>query len=145
MGYRVRGLTTLTRVCPDAARRRRCEDPPVATKVLIVDDFDGFRRTARALLEADGFEVVGEAADGQTAVAEAGRLQPAVVLLDVQLPDIDGFAVAERLAAAGGAPAIVLVSSHDAASYRRRLERSPVRGFIPKAELSGDRLVALLE
>jgi DNA-binding NarL/FixJ family response regulator len=117
----------------------------VATRVLIVDDFEGFRRTARALLEADGFEVVGEAADGEAAVAEAGRLQPAVVLLDVQLPGIDGFAVAERLAAADGGPAVVLVSSHDAGSYRRRLARSPVRGFIPKAELSGDRLAALLE
>jgi DNA-binding NarL/FixJ family response regulator len=117
----------------------------VERTVLIVDDFDGFRRTARALLQAGGFEVVGEAADGETAVAATDRLRPAVVLLDVQLPGIDGFAVAERLEAAGDAPAIVFVSSHDAASYRRRLQRSPARGFIPKAELSGERLAALLE
>jgi DNA-binding NarL/FixJ family response regulator len=115
----------------------------VGPRVLIVDDFGAFRRLARAMLESEGFEVVGEAADGESALSEAARLSPEVVLLDVQLPGPDGFAVAERLAAAQDAPAIVLVSSRDIAAYRRRLAGSAARGFIPKAELSGTALLAL--
>ena len=84
---------------------------PMPWTVLIVDDHQGFRAGARALLEADGFDVLGEAADGESAVEQARRLRPQVVLLDVQLPGIDGFAVAERLAAEPAAPAVVLVSS----------------------------------
>ena len=88
------------------------------TRVLIVDDHDGFRASARALLEAEGFAVVGEAADGIGALAAVERLRPDVVLLDVQLPDLDGFAVAERLAAAPDPPRVVLISSRDARRVR---------------------------
>ena len=112
--------------------------------VVIVDDHPGFRSSARALLEAAGFEVVGEAEDGASALAVVGRLRPRIVLLDIQLPDIDGFAVAERLARAGDPPAVVLVSTRDISSYRRRLARSPVRGFLSKSELSGNALSALV-
>lgn len=120
-----------------------CDDSPVERSVLIVDDHAEFRAAARALLEADGFDVLGEAADGASALAEARRLRPSIVLLDIQLPDLDGFTVAERLAAADG-PAVVLVSSRDASSYRRRLADSPARGFIAKSELSGAALAALV-
>ena len=108
--------------------------------VLIVDDHPAFRRSARLLLEAEGFDVVGEAADGAAALAAAERLAPAVVLLDVQLPDIDGFDVAARILAAtnGSAPAIVMTSSRDGADFGSLLERSGARGFVPKGELSGD-------
>jgi len=112
--------------------------------VLIVDDHPGFRSSARALLEAEGFDVVGEADNGVSALAAIGRLHPGVVLLDIQLPDIDGFEVAERLAHAGDPPAVVLVSTRGVSSYRRRLARSPVRGFISKSELSGNALSALV-
>ena len=112
--------------------------------MLIVDDHPGFRSAARALLEADGFDVVGEAADGESGLAAAERLQPGLVLLDIQLPDLDGFAVAERLASSQSAPAVVLVSSRAASSYRRRLVDSPVLGFVAKSELSGAALSALL-
>jgi DNA-binding NarL/FixJ family response regulator len=112
--------------------------------VLIVDDHAGFRAGARALLEADGFEVVGEAADGESALAAAGRLRPDVVLLDVQLPGLDGFAVAERLAAGADAPAVVLVSSRGPDAFRRRLAASPACGFIAKLELSGECLASLI-
>jgi DNA-binding NarL/FixJ family response regulator len=112
--------------------------------VLIVDDHAGFRSFARALLEADGFEVVGEADDGEHALAAISRLHPHIVVLDIQLPDIDGFEVAERLAAAGDPAAVVLVSTRDISSYRRRLARSSVRGFISKGELSGNALSALV-
>ena len=113
--------------------------------VLIVDDNEGFRQVARALLEADGIEVVGEASDGESAITEAQKLQPQLVLLDVQLPGIDGFEAAARLGEASDPPAVVLTSSQDASSYRRRLMHSPARAFIPKGELSGNALTALLE
>jgi DNA-binding NarL/FixJ family response regulator len=115
----------------------------VPLTVLIVDDHEGFRRVARELLEADGVEVVGEAADGESAITEAERLRPQLVLLDVQLPDIDGFEVAARLDEASDPPAVVLTSSYAANSYRRRLAQSPARAFIPKGELSGEVLAAL--
>jgi DNA-binding NarL/FixJ family response regulator len=115
----------------------------VGRSVLIVDDHADFRAFARALLDADGFEVVGEAHDGASALAAARSLKPSLVLLDVQLPDIDGFAVCEELSAEDDAPAIVLTSSRDASSYRRRLGESRARGFIPKAELSGRELATV--
>jgi DNA-binding NarL/FixJ family response regulator len=116
----------------------------VLPSVLIVDDHAGFREAASSLLEAEGFAVVGSAADGDAAVAAANHLRPQVVLLDVQLPGLDGFAVAELLAGAAEPPAVVLISSREAAAYGRRLEAAPVRGFIPKRALSGAALAALL-
>jgi DNA-binding NarL/FixJ family response regulator len=115
----------------------------VSRSVLIVDDHAEFRRLARQLLEAEGFEVVGEATDGGSALAEVARLRPALVLLDVQLPDLDGFEVAARLADRADPPAVVLTSSRSISSYRRRLAESDVRGFIAKDELSGEALTAL--
>ena len=109
----------------------------MAATVLIVDDHAGFRSFARALLEAEGFDVVGEAADGASALAAARALAPELVLLDVALPDMDGFAVCDALLEEGAGPAVVLTSSRDVSSYRRRLKRSRARGFIPKSELSG--------
>jgi DNA-binding NarL/FixJ family response regulator len=117
---------------------------PMAKTVLIVDDHAPFRAMARALLQLEGFEVVGEAANPHSALDAVRRLRPAVVLLDVQLPDLDGFEVARRLARAGDPPAIVLVSSRDRSSYRRRLAESPAHGFIAKSDLSGAAVAALV-
>lgn len=105
--------------------------------VLVVDDHAVFRSRARLLLEADGYEVIGEAADGATAIAEAHRLRPDVVLLDVQLPDLDGIDVAARLTADGDAPAVVLTSSRDWSDSAELIARSGARGFLPKDQLSG--------
>lgn len=113
--------------------------------VLIVDDHPPFRAAARALLEAHGFAVVGEAADAAEALAGVAELRPEVVLLDVQLPDVDGFAVARELAAGGSEAAIVLTSSRSAASFRRRLAANPGWPFIPKSELSGRTLAAAVD
>jgi DNA-binding NarL/FixJ family response regulator len=113
--------------------------------VLIVDDHAPFRAAARALLEAGGFDVVGEAADGAGALAGVAELRPEVVLLDIQLPDLDGFAVAERLAGDGTGPAIVLTSSRSATSLRSRLAAHPSWSFIPKSELSGSALAAAVD
>jgi DNA-binding NarL/FixJ family response regulator len=130
--------------CPDSCESTLCDDRHVPERVLIVDDHAPFRSLARAVLQVEGFEVVGEAADGLSALEAARRLRPSVVLLDVQLPDLDGFEVARRLAADADPPAIVLVSSRDRMSYRRRLAESPARGFISKAELSGAAVAALV-
>jgi DNA-binding NarL/FixJ family response regulator len=118
-------------------RRPGCEHGAVGRTLLIVDDHAGFREFARALFEAEGFVVVGEAENGESALLAAGRLNPDVVLLDVALPDLDGFTVCERLARDGDRPAIVMTSSRDIASHRGALERSRARGFIAKADLSG--------
>lgn len=112
----------------------------MARTLVIVDDHESFRSFAKALLTAEGFEVTGEAADGESAIEEVARLHPDVVLLDVQLPGIDGFEVAKRLAEDPEAPVVVLTSSRDASDYGTKLAESPVSGFIPKRDLSGDAL-----
>lgn len=114
-------------------------------RVLIVDDHDAFRATARRWLTAGGFDVVGEAADGAQALEAVARLRPDVVLLDVQLPDSNGFEIAARLGSNNHPPPdVVLTSSREAAEFGDLVERSSARGFIPKAKLSGKRLAALL-
>ena len=112
--------------------------------VVIVDDHPSFHASARAILEAEGFDVVGEAEDGAAGIAAARALQPDVILLDVQLPDMDGFAVCRELNLNGGPPAVVLVSSREACDYGGLIEQSGARGFIPKAELGGTALADLL-
>jgi DNA-binding NarL/FixJ family response regulator len=115
------------------------------TTFLVVDDHPSFRKTARVLLESEGFEVVGEAADGRSAIDAAKTLRPDVVLLDIYLPDIDGFEVAAELMRNGNPPEIVLTSSRDPRDFGALVAESGVRGFISKAELSGASLAALLE
>jgi two-component system nitrate/nitrite response regulator NarL len=112
--------------------------PP--TTILIVDDHADFRAFARTVLQRAGFEVVGEAKDGASALLAARATRPGLVLLDVQLPDVDGFAVCEQLAYEVPAPVVVLTSSRARSTYRRRLQSSTARGFIAKAELSGPAL-----
>jgi DNA-binding NarL/FixJ family response regulator len=116
----------------------------VSVTVLIVDDHPSFRASARTLLEAEGFEIVGEAQDGAGAVRAAKRLHPDLVLLDVQLPDLDGFEVADRLRKLKDPPEVVLTSSRDGADYGRCIECCGARGFVPKADLSGAAIAALL-
>lgn len=122
-----------------------CDDQRVRRTVLIVDDHEDFRRSAAALLNAEGFDVVGAASDGEDAISAVARLRPEVVLLDIQLPGVDGFRIAERLARAVDPPKIVLISSRDAASYGRRLDRAHALGFLAKRELSGASLAALVD
>ena len=121
-----------------------CDDHGMRPTLLVVDDHPGFRSLARRLLEAGGFEVVGEAADGHAAIAAARQLRPDVVLLDVQLPDLDGFEVTTRLGDGGAGPAVVLISTRDRADYGPRVDRCGARGFIPKAELSATAIRSLL-
>jgi DNA-binding NarL/FixJ family response regulator len=121
------------------------ENGSMGRTVLVVDDHPGFRASARRMLEADGYEVVGEAEDGGAAMAAARRLCPDLVLLDVRLPDIDGFEVATRLLDANGrTPEIVLISSHDSTDLGGAIGASGARGFIPKSELSAEAIASLL-
>lgn len=115
----------------------------MAATVVIVDDHAGFRRMARRMFEDAGLVVVAEAADGESGLSAVAALAPQLVLVDIQLPDLDGFAVARRLAQACTV-VVVLTSSRSASDYGSRLARSPARAFIPKAELSGPALLSVL-
>ena len=110
--------------------------------VLIVDDHEGFRASARKLLELDGFTVVGEAADAASALMLARRLRPELVLLDVGLPDASGFDVAERLARVPSK--VVLTSSRERRDFGERIRRTSALGFIAKDRLSGRALHGLV-
>jgi CheY-like chemotaxis protein len=116
--------------------------------VLIVDDHAPFRSAVRLLLERGGFRVVGEAGDGDAAVEAVRQLAPEVVLLDVQLPGEDGFAICERILDATGsgaaAPVVVLTSGRPIGTFRRRLARSQAAGFIAKTDLTAPALSALV-
>jgi DNA-binding NarL/FixJ family response regulator len=114
-------------------------------RVLIVDDHPSFRGCARAVLESEGYEVVGEAANGEEAIEVAAKLHPDLVLVDIGLPDCSGFEVAERMAALDHAPAVILTSSRDRSDYGSSITDSSARGFIPKADLSVDALSLLLK
>jgi DNA-binding NarL/FixJ family response regulator len=111
-------------------------------QVLIVDDHAAFRASARTLLELDGFDVIGEAADGASALDLARELAPELVLLDVALPDTTGFDVAEQLA--GGGSTVILTSSRTQADLGRRVRQCGALGFVPKDELSGAAINDLL-
>jgi DNA-binding NarL/FixJ family response regulator len=124
--------------------RELIEELRGARRVLVVDDHPSFRNCARTLLAEEGFEVVGEAGDGASALALAAELRPELVLLDVQLPDLDGFDVAARLLEHAPDLAIVLVSSRERSEYGPLIERSGARGFVWKGDLSGANLEALL-
>jgi DNA-binding NarL/FixJ family response regulator len=113
--------------------------------VLIVDDHPSFRASARRMLEADGYEVVGEAENGGAALAAAAQLCPEIVLLDVRLPDVDGFEVARRLVSASGpTPQVLLVSSHDSTDLGEAIDASGAHGFVPKSELSAEAIALLI-
>jgi DNA-binding NarL/FixJ family response regulator len=116
----------------------------MAKSVVIVDDHPSFRSSARMLLESDGFEVVGEAATGEEGVDVALELRPDLVLLDVNLPDIDGFEVATRITADPNPPSVILTSSRDSTDFGPLVQKSGALGFVPKSELSGAALEDLL-
>jgi DNA-binding NarL/FixJ family response regulator len=154
-----RSWTTRCRVRPGGAgaesgralmrRARPVSRIEAVPSVLIVDDHSPFRRAARALLERGGFRVVGEAEDGEAALNAVQRLTPDVVLLDIQLPGEDGFAICERIAATAGqgragGPTVVLTSGRPVATFRRRLAASRATGFIAKTDLTAAALSTLL-
>ena len=112
--------------------------------VLIVDDHEGFRASARRVLESEGYSVIAEAADGNSGVMAAAEARPDLALVDVQLPDFDGFEVTRRLRESAEGPDIVLISSHDRSDFGSLVESSGARGFVSKSDLSAAALEALL-
>jgi CheY-like chemotaxis protein len=127
----------MVRAGPDVSGLSRCQTEFVqpSAAILIVDDHDGFRTFARRMLEAAGFTVA-EAATGAEATEAARTVRPGLVLLDIQLPDFDGFEVARRLTAQAGAPVVVLTSTREASDYGGRIAASQAAGFLPKDQLS---------
>lgn len=142
-GFALRVGDSGFRVCPLGNGAAPCDDQPMPVTVVIVDDHPSFRASARALLELEGFEVVGEAADGKSGLEIAKRLRPELVLLDVALPDTNGFDVAERLF--GGPSKVILTSSREQRDLGKRIRSSGALGFVPKDQLSGPALAELME
>jgi len=112
------------------------DDGRVPHSVLIVDDHAPFRRVVGELLRDSGYRIVGEAATGASGLVAAAGLRPQAVLLDVGLPDMDGFAVAERLTAGGDGPAIVLTSADPGPDFEALALRAGARRFVAKADLA---------
>jgi CheY-like chemotaxis protein len=113
-------------------------------RVLIVDDNSAFRAAARQLLERGRFVVVAEAVSGNSAVREAASHLPDLALVDLQLPDFDGFEVAERLSRLSPRTRVILTSSLDGSDFGTLLAGSPALGFIPKGDLSVAAIEVLL-
>jgi DNA-binding NarL/FixJ family response regulator len=107
----------------------------MGASVLIVDDHSGFRSHARRLLEAEGYEVVGEAEDCASGLEAARDLRPDLALVDVYLPDGDGVELASRLHTLAHPPEIVLTSSREGDELEALLPECGACGFVPKAEL----------
>jgi DNA-binding NarL/FixJ family response regulator len=120
------------------------EAPRVARTLVIVDDSADFLVSASAMLAEEGFDVLAGISDATQVVAEVRRLGPAVVLVDVQMPLLDGFQIADQLAKLARPPMVVLISSREAESYGADLRAAPVRGFISKWELSGRALASMV-
>ena len=129
---------------PAATQDGGVHEPRASATVLVVDDHASFRAFARTVLLASGYVVIGEAGDGRSAIEAVERDRPDIVLLDVQLPDIDGFEVARRLAGMAEPPAIVLISTRDGSDYGRQVMASGARGFLTKSRLTGAALRALV-
>jgi DNA-binding NarL/FixJ family response regulator len=127
-----------------ASSSARWNDGCLVHTLVIVDDSLEFLASAEAMLSEEGFDVVGCVSDASRAIEEVKLLQPAVVLLDVQLPLVNGFELARQLADLDPRPVVILISSRDPAAYGSELTRAPVRGFISKWELSGDALAAMV-
>ncbi len=116
----------------------------MARTVVIVDDHADFRAQAAELLQSAGYVVVGSCRDGGSALDAIATLRPDVVLLDVELPDIDGFGVMARCDSLPESPAIVLISTREIDDYGGRVGRSRATGFITKAELSARSLAEVI-
>jgi len=116
----------------------------MGASALIVDDHAGFREHARRLLECEGYTVVGEAADCVSGLDATREVEPDFVLVDVYLPDADGFELAGRIRALPDPPAVVMTSSRDGAEFETCVRECGARGFVPKSELSREAIEELL-
>lgn len=129
---------------PEAGGASERDTFAVPRRILVVDDHPGFRRQVRLMLEEAGYDVVAEAADAAGAITAAGLSSPDIALVDIGLPDRDGFIVAQALTSGGAAPAVVLVSGRDASHYGPRVAACGARGFVAKVDLTAGSLEAVL-
>ena len=110
-------------------------------RVLIVDDQLPFREASRMVVEmTDGFEVAGEAANGEDGVALAAELQPDLVLMDVQMPGIDGLEATRRISNLENPPVVLVMSTHESGNYAGIAEAAGAVAFVPKSQFSMDTL-----
>jgi DNA-binding NarL/FixJ family response regulator len=123
------------------------EDAPMSVRVLIVDDQEPFRMAARMVVEVtDGFEVVGEAETGEDSVTMAADLKPDLVLMDVNLPGINGLdATRQILSGSGDAVVVLLLSTYEEEEYAPRAAECGASAYIPKAVFGPDRLESAWE
>jgi DNA-binding NarL/FixJ family response regulator len=119
----------------------------VNTRVLIVDDQKPFREAARAVVEAtDGFEVVGESETGEASVVAARELMPDLVLMDVNLPGINGLEATRQIRKnSNGTVVVLLLSTYEEAEYAPRAAECGASSYIAKSKFEPDRLTAAWE
>ena len=115
----------------------------MGVRVLIVDDQAPFREVARTVVElTDGFEVAGEAEDGEAAVAAVLDLRPELVLMDVNLPGIDGLEATRRILREATGVVVLMLSTYEAEEYAPQAAEAGAAAYIPKSEFEPDRLAA---
>lgn len=102
---------------------------------MIVDDQLPFREAARMVVElTDGFEVVAEATTGMEAIEMASNLHPDLVLMDVQMPGIDGIEATRRICAVDDPPVVIVMSTHESGDYDFAARAAGALGFVPKSQ-----------
>jgi DNA-binding NarL/FixJ family response regulator len=115
----------------------------VSVRVLLVDDQAPFRAAARAVVEAtDGFEVVGESATGEASVEAARQLNPDLVLMDVNLPGINGLEATRQIRSQGTPVVVLLLSTYEEDEYADKARQCGASAYIPKSRFDPDRLSA---
>ncbi|MDA2978951.1 MAG: response regulator transcription factor [Actinomycetota bacterium] len=119
-------------------------DPNI--RVLIVDDQAPFREASRMVVEmTDGFSVCGEAMSGLEAIELIEELQPDLILMDVQMPGIDGIETTRRIRAMTGAPPVVVMSTHESGDYTESAIAAGAIAFLPKSQFGFDTLEEMWE
>ena len=113
-------------------------------KVLIVDDQPPFREASRMVVEmTDGFVVIAEAENGEKAIGLVAEVRPDLVLMDVQMPGIDGIETTRRISAAGDAPPIVVMSTHESGDYESAALAAGALAFVAKSQFGMDTLAKM--